>query len=52
MAALTGTTDTYAMIGRAEDVADAIFDISPTDTPMLTMAKRSRATQTLHQWQT
>ena len=52
MAAITGTTDTYAMIGKAEDVSDAIFDISPTDTPMLTMAKRGRATQTLHQWQT
>lgn len=52
MTALTGTTDTYSLNGDAEDFADAIFDISPTDTPMLTMAKRARATNTLHQWQT
>jgi len=52
MAALAGTTDTYAMIGKAEDVHDAIYDISPTDTPVLTMAKRLRATSTQHQWQT
>ncbi len=52
MAALTGTTDTYAMVGKAEDIEDAIFDISPTETPALSMASRKKATATLHQWQT
>jgi hypothetical protein len=52
MAALTGTTDSYSLVGKAEDVEDAIFDISPTETPVLTMAKRKKATATLHQWQT
>lgn len=52
MAALTGTTDTYAMVGKAEDVHDMIYDISPTETPVLTMAKRLKASATLHQWQT
>ena len=47
-----GVTDTYDLIGRAEDVEDAIWDISPTDTPLLSMAKRKKATNTLHQWQT
>lgn len=52
MAALTGTTDSYSLVGKAEDVHDAIYDISPTDTPVLTMAKRLKATNTIHQWQT
>jgi hypothetical protein len=45
-------TTTYAGVGRAEDFEDIIYDISPTETPMLTMAKRVKAVQTLHQWQT
>lgn len=52
MAALTGTTDTYALIGKAEDVHDLIYDISPTDYPVMKMAKRLSATNTQHQWQT
>ncbi len=45
-------TQTYDVVGIAEDVEDAIFSISPTETPFLTMAKRKPATNTLHQWQT
>ncbi len=52
MAAITGTTDTYLMKGIAEDVHEAIYDISPTDTPVMSMAKRLKASNTLHQWQT
>jgi hypothetical protein len=52
MAQLTGTTDTYDLVGLAEDVEDVIFNISPTDTPALTMAKKKTASATLHQWQT
>lgn len=52
MAALAGTTDTYAMIGLAEDVHDKIYDISPTETPVLTAAKRLTASATNHEWQT
>lgn len=52
MAQISGTTDTYDMVGMAEDVEDAIFDISPEETPFLTMAKRKKASATLHQWQT
>lgn len=46
------TTTTYAGVGRAEDFEDIIYDISPTETPLLTMASRVKAVQTLHQWQT
>lgn len=52
MAQATGTTDSYDLVGLAEDVEDVIFNISPTETPLLTMAKRKKATATLHQWQT
>lgn len=52
MAQVAGTTDSYSLEGIAEDVEDAIFSISPTETPFLSMAKRKKATNTLHQWQT
>lgn len=52
MAQVAGTTDTLDLIGIAEDVENAIFSISPTETPFLTMAQRKTATNTLHQWQT
>lgn len=48
----TATTSTVSNTsGLAEDFEDIIFDVSPTDTPMLTMAKRKKATARYHQWQ-
>lgn len=48
----TATTSTVSNTsGLAEDFQDVIFDISPTDTPMLTLAKRTKATGRYHQWQ-
>lgn len=52
MAQVAGTTDTYDLVGLAEDVEDVIFNISPTETPALSMFKRTTGTATLHQWQT
>jgi hypothetical protein len=52
MAVVAGTTKAYNTVGQAEDVHDIIYDISPTETPMLTMAKRKKASAVLHQWQT
>lgn len=52
MAVPSGTFQTYQAIGNAEDFEDAIFMISPTETPFLTMAKRLKATNRTHQWQT
>ena len=49
----TATTSTVSnTAGLAEDFEDIIFDVSPEDTPLLTMAKRKKATAKLHQWQT
>lgn len=52
MAQVSGTTDSYDLIGIAEDVEDIIYDISPSETPIVTMAKRGRADATNHEWQT
>lgn len=52
MPAPAGTNTTYGRNGKAEDFHDVIYDISPTDTPVMTAAKRLKATNTLHQWQT
>lgn len=48
----TATTTTVSNTsGLAEDFEDIIFDVSPTDTPMLTLAKRKKASARYHQWQ-
>jgi len=52
MAQAAGTTDTFDLVGLAEDVEDVIFNITPTETPALSMSKRIKATAVNHQWQT
>lgn len=52
MAIATGAFSTYSAIGNREDLADMIYDISPTETPLQSNVKRGRATHTLHEWQT
>lgn len=52
MGQLTGTTDTFDLVGLAEDVESTINDISPMETPFYTKAKRKTASAVLHQWQT
>ena len=46
------STDTYDLIGIREDLADIIYNVDPSDTPFLSMAPKTKATQTLHEWQT
>jgi hypothetical protein len=52
MAGPVGTFTTYNAIGNREDLSDVIYDISPTDTPFMSMAKRTKAKHTKHEWQT
>lgn len=52
MAQPTNTFSTYDSVGNREDLSDIIFDISPTETPGMTMAKKTKATATNHEWQT
>jgi hypothetical protein len=52
MAAFTTTYQTYQAIGQREDLTDAIYDISPTDTPFVNNGGRGSASATTHEWQT
>lgn len=52
MAAPSGTFLTTSAIGLREDLTDVIYRISPTATPLLNLAAKSKATNTLHEWQT
>ena len=52
MAQPTNTFDTYDSIGTRDDLSDVIHNISPTQTPFLSMAAKSKARNTLHEWQT
>ena len=42
--------DTYDQLGQAEDVQDAIYNISPVDAPVVSMARSIRATGKVHAW--
>ena len=52
MAQPTNTFDTYDSIGEREDLSDVIYSISPTDTPFISSAAKTKATAVLHEWQT
>lgn len=52
MANPVGTFQTYQAIGNREDLSDMIFNISPTETPFVSMAKRRKATNKIFYWQT
>ena len=52
MAQPTNTFDSYDSVGDREDLQDMIYDISPTETPFLSNAKRMKAKNTYHEWQT
>ena len=52
MAQPTNTFDTYDSIGEREDLSDVIYNISPTDTPFLSSAAKTKSTAVLHEWQT
>lgn len=38
--------------GNREDLSDILYDVSPTDTPFLTLAKKGTAKGTNHEWLT
>jgi hypothetical protein len=52
MTAPSGTFLTTAAIGNKEDLSDIIYRISPTLTPLMNMAAKTKASNTLHEWQT
>lgn len=48
----TNSFSTYDAVGIREDLSDFIYDVSPTETPFLTMCKKVKASNTNHEWQT
>lgn len=48
----TGTFSSYDAVGNREDLSDIIYDISPIDTPILSMIPKVKATNRVHEWQT
>ena len=52
MTSPTGTFSSYDAEGIREDLSDMIHDISPSETPFYTMCAKTKAKNTLHEWQT
>jgi len=52
MAVPSNTYLRYTSIGVREDLTDVIYDISPTDVPIMSSIGKAKATNTLHEWQT
>lgn len=52
MSILTNTFTTFDAKGIREDLSDAIYNISPKDTPFMSNIKKGQATQTFFEWQT
>lgn len=52
MAQPTGVYVTFSSRGLREDLENVIYDISPTDTPFMSMGSRSDAVAVSHEWQT
>tara|TARA_R110002126_G_scaffold5081_9_gene26639 strand:- start:6308 stop:7264 length:957 start_codon:yes stop_codon:yes gene_type:complete len=52
MAQPTGTYTSFTAKGLREDLENVIYDISPTDTPFMSMGNRTDAIAVNHEWQT
>jgi len=48
----TYSTGSTQQVGNREDLSDVLYDISPTETPFLTAAKKGKATAVNHEWLT
>ena len=51
MAQPTNTFSAYDAVGVREDLQDAIYNVSPEATPVLSAGRRFKATQKFHEWQ-
>jgi hypothetical protein len=52
MAKVTNAVASYDVTTNREDLADAIYNISPVDTPFMSAVPRARASAVLHEWST
>lgn len=51
MATLANIVQTYTQKGQAEDFEDAIYNVTPFETPVLSMIARMKASGKNHKWQ-
>lgn len=52
MAVVSGTTKTYEQVGIREDLSDMIYDITPIETPFVSMCRKGpKAGNTYFEWQ-
>ena len=52
MTKVTNAVASYDVTTNREHLADAVYRISPVDTPFMTAVKRVKATAVLHEWST
>ena len=52
MAQVTNAFDSYEAIGNREDLADIIYNISPTQTPFLSAIGKRNISNVQFDWQT
>jgi len=52
MTKVTNALATYDVTTNREDLADAIYRISPVDTPFMSAVPRNKASAVLHEWST
>lgn len=52
MAQPVNAFDSYDMRGIREDLSDIIHDVSPSETPFYSRTKKTKASNTYHEWQT
>lgn len=52
MATLTNIQQTYSQKGQAEDFEEAIYNVTPWETPVLSAIGRTKAKAKIHRWQT
>lgn len=52
MAQPVNTFDSYDAKGIREDLSDIIYDVSPSETPFYSRTKKTKASNTYHEWQT
>jgi len=50
MTKVTNAVATYDVTTNREDLADAVYRISPVDTPFISAVPRTKATAVLHEW--
>ena len=43
---------TYTAVGQREDLSNTIYNIAPTETPVVSSIGKTKATATYHEWQT